>query len=121
MMEEDLSEDEIEQLDFKNDYISVIREKSCIGKNVWVYKLSKNINSELFSFFPEGVLTYPLGEKYKFFNFQSTGKFAMSGILATDEIKVVPRLSIGSEIKLQIEDKLTEFCKRHTPCPSQEG
>jgi hypothetical protein len=111
MDEEDI-EEESPLLDFKNEYIQVIKKKSCIGKNIWVYKLSKIISTELFTLFPDGQLNYPLGEKYRFYNFQSKGKFLMSGILDTDEIKVIPGLSSGSSIKLEIERKLTDYCQK---------
>ncbi|MFN8577730.1 MAG: hypothetical protein U0354_12810 [Candidatus Sericytochromatia bacterium] len=103
----------MEELDFiDNNYLKIIREKTCIGKNVWVYKLSKNIDDLLLDFLKQDSnLTYPLGEKYPYFVIQSVGKFVISGIKGENEIKVVPRLTANSEIRKKIEQNLIQFLK----------
>lgn len=103
----------MEELDFiDNDYLKIVREKTCIGKNVWVYKLSKNIDDLLLDFLKkDSNLSYPLGEKYPYFVIQSTGKFVISGIKGESEIKVVPRLTADSDIRKEIEQKLILFLK----------
>lgn len=108
-----MNEDFDEALEINdNPYISIDRKKSCVGKNIWVYKLSCNIDKNfLDNLIDESVLSYPLGEKYGFFQIQSKGKYVIRGIINTNEIKLVPRLDAGYQVRLNIEKKLTELCK----------
>lgn len=94
----------------QSKYLKVIREKTCIGKNVWVYKLLKDIDDSLINFLKENnQITYPLGEKYNYFIIQSTGKYVISGIKGTNEIKVVPRLTANSDIRINLENSIINF------------
>lgn len=95
-----------------NPYFTLDREKTCIGKGRWVYRLSQNITQNFFHFFSEfGEVTYPLGEQYPFFLLQSPGAFQMSGLLHTPEVKIVPRLNSEKDIHLKIQDCFIAYCQ----------
>lgn len=104
----------MDEIDFiENEYLKIVREKTCIGKNVWVYKLSENINDSLINLLKEeGNLNYPLGEKYPYFVIQSLGKFVISGIKGENELKLVPRLTVNSSIRKEIESKIITFLEK---------
>ena len=110
--------DEFELEEFFEDvlvvspYFTIDREKTCIGKGRWVYRLSQIVTSDFFNFFKKfGEVTYPLGEQYPFYLLQSPGKFQMSGLLNTSEVKIIPRLHSKKEIHLEIQSCFIQYCQ----------
>lgn len=103
-MEDDLLENN------QNSYLEIVKEKTCIGKNVWVYKLAKNIDKNIIDYLTiNNQINYPLGEKYGYFIIQSTGNYVISGILGSNEIKLVPRLSANYQVRIELEKKIISF------------
>ena len=115
-MEEELLND----LDFDDnkpelsDFVTINTKKTCIGKMIYVYNLKKIIDSSFFDFVEKKYkfnLIYPLGEKYKYFSLDCQGNFVLTGILDTNEIKLVLKFSASLEVKSLFENLLLEYCQ----------
>lgn len=75
----------------KSPYFQLDRSKSCIGKRILAYSLRFPVEPALFDAL-EGQLSYPLGENYPLFHFDLPGRFAATGLLQSQELKIVPRI-----------------------------
>lgn len=96
-----------------NNLFSLNTKKTCIGKRVYVYNLKKNLSIDFFDFVAkvyQFTLIYPLGEKYKYFSLDCQGNFVLTGILDTNEVKLVLKFSASFEVKNSFEQLLFEYC-----------
>ena len=86
-------------------YFTLDQEKSCIGKRIFVYHLSKAIEADFFDDLVfAGELTFPLGESYSFFQFTCPGQFVMTGLFKGNELKVAPRFKASlPEVRQKVE------------------
>lgn len=98
-----VSWDELDQM--VSPYFTLDQEKSCIGKRIFVYHLSKAIEADFFDILAfAGELTFPLGEIYSFFQFTCPGQFVMTGLLKGHELKVAPRFKASlPDVRQKVE------------------
>ncbi|MFN8670495.1 MAG: hypothetical protein U0457_00235 [Candidatus Sericytochromatia bacterium] len=98
--------------DFSN-YVTLNTKKTCIGKKNYAYNLSLNIELDFFNLFENNyILSYPLGEKYKYFSADFTGKYTLTGILGTNEIKMILKFSASINEKKEFEKLLIKYCQK---------
>lgn len=87
------------------------RAKSCIGKRVFVYQLSVPVARSLFDRL-SGSLSFPLGEKYPFYQFDSPGRYVITGLLGDCELRLVPRLAASAhDVCREAEAGFEAFCR----------
>ncbi|PIQ25690.1 hypothetical protein COW36_09980 [bacterium (Candidatus Blackallbacteria) CG17_big_fil_post_rev_8_21_14_2_50_48_46] len=104
-----------------NPYFQLNREKSCIGKRIFVYHTPLSIQTSFFTdYLPSGELSFPLGEHCPFYQFSSPGFFVITGLLNDTEIRVVPRLKASlREVCQVIETSLENYGKQKGEPPEQ--
>ena len=97
----------------ENDYIKIVRSKTCISKSIFVYNIPLKINSSFIQTFSnQSQLTYPLGEKYPYFNINYPSKYLISGIIGENELKLIPRILAKGSIRKEFEDQLISWVKK---------
>ncbi|MEK7435055.1 MAG: hypothetical protein AABZ74_18135 [Cyanobacteriota bacterium] len=108
-------EDNFYEINERQDLIFLDIKKTCIGKKKFTYTLKKELDKNLFCFFVDKYenvkITFPLGEKYEYFSIDVPFCFLSTGLLKTNEIKLIMKISANLDSKEDFENLLIEFCK----------